>query len=405
MILSYNFILNRYKDKQAFDFILNQMFYSARLYNQALNIKNEFYNNNINLSFPELDKLTRQLIPNNYYKKLKSKIAQNTIRKLDHNFKSYFKALKQYKINKSKFNGFPKPPSYARKYRTIDLDYQCFSIKNNYLHIGKNIKIYIDKIHQYKSLSIKYLDSKHLQLSLSYEVNELNTDLNQDNYLGIDLGIDNFMTCVSKDTTFIINGKQIKSLNQYYNKNISKLKSLRDLSKDKTFNKCKIQILNLNRRNRLLNHLHKITKYLTQFCVAHKIGKIVCGYNEKWKESIALGKKLNQKFVSIPFYKLINLLKYKCKMIGIEFITIDESYTSKCSSLDLEPLNKHETYLGTRIFRGLFKTTSKVLNADINGAINILRKYLKDNNFIIDLIHSKHIFTPYRLNVIDEFGA
>ena len=405
MILSYNFILKRYKNKKAFDFILNQMFYSARLYNQALNIKNEFYNNNINLSFPELDKATRQLIPNNYYKKLKSKIAQNTIRKLDHNFKSYYKALKQYKINKSKFNGLPKPPSYARKYRTIDLDYQCFNIKNHYIHIGKNIKIYIDKIYQYKSLSIKYLDSKHLQLSLSYEVNELNADLNSENYLGIDLGINNLMTCISKDTSFIINGKIIKSLNQYYNKNISKLKSLRDLSKDKTFNKNKIQTLNLNRRNLLLNHLHKITKYLTKYCVTHKIGKIVCGYNEKWKESIALGKKLNQKFVSVPFYKLINLLKYKCKMIGIEFITIDESYTSKCSSLDLEPLNKHENYLGTRIFRGLFKTSSKVLNADINGAINILRKYLKDNKFIINLIHSKHIFTPYRLNVFDEFGA
>ena len=336
---------------------------------------------------------------------IKAKIAQNTIRKLDHNFKSYFKALKEYKIDKSKFNGLPKPPSYARKYRTIDLDYQCFNIKNHNLCIGKNVKIYIDKIQEFKSLSIKYLDSKHLQFSLSYESNELNANLNQDNYLGIDLGINNLISCVSKDTSFIINGKIIKSLNQYYNKNISKLKSLRDLSKDKTFNKNKIQTLNLNRRNLLLDHLHNITKYLTKYCVAHKIGKIVCGYNEKWKESIALGKKLNQKFVSIPFYKLINLLKYKCKMIGINFITIDESYTSKCSSLDLEPIRHSETYLGTRIFRGLFKSSSKVLNADINGAINILRKYLKDNKFIIDLIHSKHIFTPYKLNVFDEFCA
>ena len=126
------------------------------------------------------------------------------------------------------------------------------------------------------------------------------------------------MTCVSKDTTFIINGKPLKSLNQYYNKTISDLKSKRDLSKDKFFNHNKIQSLNLKRRNLLLNYLHHISKYLTNYCVTHKIGKIVCGYNEKWKESISLGKKLNQKFVCIPFYKLINLLIYKCKMIGIE---------------------------------------------------------------------------------------
>lgn len=320
-------------------------------------------------------------------------------------FKSYFKALKQFKHDKSNFNGLPKPPSCAGKYRTIDLDYQCFKIKNNLLCIGKDIKIYIDKIQEYKSLSIKYLDSKHLQFSLAYEVQELNADLNQDNYLGIDLGIDNFMTCVSKDTAFIISGKPLRSLNQYCNKNISKLKSERDLSKDKTFNKYKIQTLNLNRRNLLLNHLHKITKYLIKFCVQHKIGRIVCGYNEKWKESISLGKKANQKFVSIPFYKLINILKYKCKLIGIDFITINEAYTSKCSSLDLEPIKHHENYLGTRIFRGLFKSTSKVLNADVNGAINILRKYLHDNEFIINLIHSRHIFTPQRLNVLDESYA
>ena len=92
-------------------------------------------------------------------------------------------------------------------------------------------------------------------------------------------------------------------------------------------------------------------------------------------------------------------------MIGIEFITIDEAYTSKCSSLDLEKIEHHNTYLGTRIFRGLFKSKSKILNADVNGAINILRKYLKDNDFIIKLIHSKHIFTPYKLNVFDKSCA
>ena len=408
MILSYNFILNRYKNKTAFDFLLNQMLYSSKLYNQALTIKNEFYNNNINLSFPELDKLTRQLIPNNYYRKLKAKIAQNTIKQLDINFQSYFKALKQYRIDRSKFNGLPKPPSYARKFRTIDLDYQMFKIKDNDLCIGRNIKIKIDdryKDKKFKSLKIKFLNSWHLQLSLAYEIKELNADLNHNHYLGIDLGIDNFMTCVSKDTTFIINGKPLKSLNQYYNKTISDLKSKRDLSKDKTFNHNKIQSLNLKRRNLLLNYLHHISKYLTNYCVTHKIGKIVCGYNEKWKESISLGKKLNQKFVSIPFYKLINLLIYKCKMIGIEFITIDEAYTSKCSSLDLEKIEHHNTYLGTRIFRGLFKSKSKILNADVNGAINILRKYLKDNDFIIKLIHSKHIFTPYKLNVFDKSCA
>ena len=119
--------------------------------------------------------------------------------------------------------------------------------------------------------------------------------------------------------------------------------------------------------------MHHISKYITNYCVTHKIGKIVRGDNEKWKASISLGKRLNQKFVFIPFYKLINLLKYKCKMIGIEFITINEAYISKCSSLDLEKIEHHEIYLGTRIFRGLFKSKFKVLNADVNG-LNVFNK-------------------------------
>jgi transposase, IS605 orfB family len=139
------------------------------------------------------------------------------------------------------------------------------------------------------------------------------------------------------------------------------------------------QIIN-KRNNRINDYLHKITTYIVNHAVSKDIGTIVVGYNKEWKQDTNLGKVNNQNFVNIPFYRLINLLEYKCRLKGIKFQTITESYTSKCSFVDDEEIKKHTTYSGKRINRELFRTKNGlIINADINGAYNILKKYMQKN--------------------------
>lgn len=121
------------------------------------------------------------------------------------------------------------------------------------------------------------------------------------------------------------------------------------------------------------------------YAVSKGISDVVVGYNKEWKQGINIGRVNNQNFVCIPYYKLLNMLTYKCELHGISLTVTEESYTSKCSFLDSEPLCKHDSYCGRRIHRGLFKSSSgKLINADVNGALNILRKVI--GNYIYDPI-------------------
>ena len=196
----------------------------------------------------------------------------------------------------------------------------------------------------------------------------------------------------------MFNGKQIKAKNQYFNKEISRLKSC--LSNNQKSSK---QIKNLynKRNNQLTDIFHKLSKRIVNLLVENKIGNLVVGYNKGWKDSINLGKRNNQTFVSISYEKLINYLKYKCEMIGINLIINEESYTSKCDSLALEEIKKHEAYLGKRIKRGLFQSSiGKLINADVNGSLNILRKVVNDSEIISKIINSGWLFRPIRVNIL-----
>ena len=143
---------------------------------------------------------------------------------------------------------------------------------------------------------------------------------------------------------------------------------------------------------------------MVNFCIEHKIGTIVLGRNKNWKDSISLSKTVNQNFVGIPFYKLMNMLAYKCKRLGINFVLQEEAYTSKCDALAFESIEKHESYKGSRIKRGLFKSSvGKLINADINGALNILRKFLNSTketsefSVLQKIIGSGLVFRPVRI--------
>ena len=138
-----------------------------------------------------------------------------------------------------------------------------------------------------------------------------------------------------------------------------------------------INNITLKRNNRVSDYLHKITSMFINYAVSKGISDVVVGYNKEWKQGINIGRVNNQNFVGIPYYKLLNMLTYKCELHGISLTVTEESYTSKCSFLDGESLCKHELYCGKRIHRGLFKSSDgSLINADVNGALNILRKVI-----------------------------
>ena len=408
MILSRSFIIE--KDK----FLNEQFNLSTLLYNQGRRFINEYYNQESKfLSYFDLDKLLKNLNELNYYKQIcKAQVAQQCLRQLNSNYTSYFKALKDYKKNPSKYNGMPKPPKFKEDQNLITFTYQTIKIKEHFIVINKEHKVHIpnevykEELKNFKTITfIPYYN--RIKVVITYETKELNADLNVDEYLSIDLGMNNLCSCVSKDDCFILNGKPLKSINQFYNKKLGKLKSerpLKDKKQDYNYNSSKIRKLSLKRELKITDFLHKTSKYLVNYCVQHKIGTIVFGRNKEWKDSIQLGKQTNQNFVSIPFYKLLKMLEYKCKMIGINLVTQEESYTSKCDSLAFESVEKHTEYKGRRVKRGLFLSSlSKALNADINGALNILRKYLhlkEVNEFpvIQEIIDRGLLYRPYRIS-------
>ena len=200
------------------------------------------------------------------------------------------------------------------------------------------------------------------------------------NVLAIDIGVNNIASFVTTDgDKCLINGRQLKYINHNYNKAVADAKSKLKITHNQNSSKYISQIIN-KRNNRINDYLHKITTYIVNHAVSKDIGTIVVGYNKEWKQDTNLGKVNNQNFVNIPFYRLINLLEYKCRLKGIKFQTITESYTSKCSFVDDEEIKKHTTYSGKRINRELFRTKNGlIINADINGAYNILKKYMQKN--------------------------
>lgn len=188
----------------------------------------------------------------------------------------------------------------------------------------------------------------------------------------------------------------MKSVNQWYNKKKAKLMSF--ISDVGTSNK--IKRITLFRNCWIEDKLHKISRYIVDFCKSNNIGTIIIGLNKEWKNEINIGKRNNQHFVSIPHSKLIDKIVYKAKLLGINVVIHEESYTSKIDHLAFEPLKKQGSYLGRRKKRGSFQSSvGKLINADINGAIGIARKVVGDS-FIEKIIGSGFAFNPIRLNIL-----
>lgn len=325
------------------------------------------------------------------YRDLPSHCGQQIIKKLFENINSWQKARKEYQKDPSKFLGKPKMPKYKKELSILCLSQFQIMNKDGHIHFPKkmNMAPIKTKIPKYSKICDSRVipRSNYFIVEIVYEVNCPEVKQDNGNYLGVDLGINNFATCVSNTgESFIINGRPIKSINQLYNKRKASMQSKLPFYPRVDFGK-KIQRINsgaickvaINRNNKIKNYIHSSSKFIIDRCIKNNINTIIVGNNKNWKNEVNLGTKTNQNFVSIPYCTLIEQLEYKCKLAGLNFAKTEESYTSKCSFLDLEPIGKHEKYVGKRVKRGLFRTEKGYkINADANGSGNIIRKVFGD---------------------------
>ena len=347
---------------------------SKNLYNQSLyRVRQYYFENKKYLTYAKnVNSLTQEQQVD--YISLPRKVSQWVCKQVDNNFKSFFASLKSKNVNHK-----VRIPQYLDKNGRNILTFtnQAISqkeLKNGYLKLSgceNKIKVLHNNIQQVRIIP----QANRYIVEIIYTIPDVEYKTNT-NYVGIDLGLNNLATIGgNKIAPTIINGRPLKSINQFYNKKLSKLKSRQDLCKNKTVNKKKIQTLTNKRNNKIKDYLHKASKILVNHLVSNDISTIVIGHNKEWKQDINIGKQNNQKFVQIPFNTFIHMIIYKAQMQGIKVIQREESYTSKCSFMDNEKICKHEKYKGNRIKRGLYKTqTGRLINADLNGALNILRK-------------------------------
>jgi putative transposase len=374
---------------------------AKNLYNQSLYYWRQSIFGNIQYFGEfELMKLFAEFNEENF-RALPSNTSQQIIKFLFKNIKSWQKARKEYTKNPSKFLCRPKIPKYKKELSELYFTYTQVKLKNGYVHFPKMIGILPIKT------TITNIDccrvipkSNHFVVEFVYTVDNAVQKEYNGNWMGIDIGLNNLATCITKGNSFIINGKPIKSVNNFYNK---RKRHLQSRLKQNIHSSKRIERLTFRRNRKIKDYLHKSSKYIVKLAKENNITKIIIGKNENWKQSINIGKKSNREFTSIPHATLIEQIKYKAQLDGIETIITQEAYTSKCSALDLEVIGKHETYLGKRKKRGLFVTADgKLINADCNGALNIARLGLSVSGNEIQISDSVRscVVQPNKINVL-----
>ncbi|WP_335982972.1 transposase [Fusobacterium polymorphum] len=389
---------------------------AKNLTNEAIyNIRQYYFKNKKYLSYNENYKILKN---SQNYKKLNSNMAQQVLKEVDGSFKSFFGLLKFAK-NGQYDNKKIKLPKYLAKdgFTTLVIgfvrlkdDMLIIPYSNLFRKTHKEITIKLPPVLKGKKIKeiriIPKQHSRYFEIQYTYEEKEIQRKLNRENGLGIDLGIDNLCTCVTNNgASFLIDGRKLKSINQYYNKINAKLQSIKDKQKIERTTLRQKRIAR-KRNNRIEDYLSKAARIIINYCLNNDIGKLVLGYNEDFQRNSNIGNINNQNFVNIPYGKLRDKLIYLCKLYGIEFKLQEESYTSKASFFDGDkiPIYDKENpqeyiFSGKRIKRGLYQTsTGKIINADCNGALNILRK-----SKVVDLsilYNRGELNTPKRIRVV-----
>ena len=384
-------------------------FLSKNLYNSTLyTIRQHYFNTNEYLTdFTIIKDFTKENQVD--FRALPAKVSRYTVQLVGQNMKSFFALLK-----KKQAKQYDKPvrlPKYLDKTNGRQAVYyhkQSLSFKKDgFVKLSKsNIEIQT----KVPKNEIQYLQivpcGNHIKVMIGYYKTKKKAKSTQERIASIDIGQNNLMTVMSNVFHPIIyNGKPVKSVNQFYNKIKAKEQS-RLMKQNNVYWSKKLGKLSLWRENQINNYFHKVTHHFVNYCIANDIDTVIIGRNQQWKDNINLGKKVNQNFVSIPFGRLYDLLKYKLELNGINYIETEESYTSKCSFIDKEEICHHESYVGRRVRRGLFKSREGYkYNADVNGSLNILRKYMTRIGTYTDDLHGelvRYMTNPRKLKVANK---
>ena len=353
------------------------------------------------LSYVFLEKLMRVTENPDFFAGLPMQAAQNVLNQVCRDFKSWLAACKQYKKDPSGFLGHPKMPHYKRK-----KSLSSFSFTNQDCHVlgqdGKNLLKFPASRGHYlpvgpvsgtlKQVEVKPYYNEFLVICV-FEAGEDCDPLPAGPSCGIDLGVDNVAALVSSNGNCVLyKGGALKSANQWYNKQMAYYRSCamrghspQEAAKIGLLRTKRMQALSRWRNQFFHDAMHKIASDIVNFCLSSKITTIVIGKNKNWKQHSILGNN-NQTFVQIPLNTLCWMITYKAQAVGMSVVEQEESYTSKASLVDGDPIptygeepEESVSFSGRRPKRGIYRTkTGRLINADLNGGGNILRKYDPD---------------------------
>ena len=357
----------------------NLCFLSKNLFNYAnYLIRQKFIISGEYLDYYKIQKLCQGKTD---YLALPAKVSQQVLLRLHESWKSFFAATKEYNLHPDKFKARPKIPRYKHKIlgrNVLTYTVQAISkewLKKGIINFSKTQIFLTTKVREINQVRI-VPKTYHYSIEVVYEVKAVTGSSSGVEWIaGIDIGLNNLATITSNLKGFgplIINGKPLKSINAYCHKKKAMLQSY---LKGERQTSIKINHLTHKRNVKVDNYLHNASRFIINHLAANRIGTLVIGKNDNWKQGINLGKRNNQNFVAIPHARFIEMLTYKAQLVGIAVKVIEESYTSKCSFLDNEPCVKHSEYKGKRIKRGLFRAgDGRLINADVNGSANIVKK-------------------------------
>jgi putative transposase len=368
-------------------------FKSKNLYNAALyEIRQAFIHQRVYLPYEEMDKRMQH---HEAYKALPAKVSQQILMLLDKNWTAFFEARKAYEEDPSKFTGRPKLPKYKHKTegRNI-LIYTVQALSKPGMRDGlirpSGLPITIETEHTTVDQVRIVPRNGHYVVEITYTKEPVQANVDPSFCVAIDLGVTNLAAIASNREGFaprLVNGRRVKAWNQWYNKRMKELKKQLPTDDRERVTKQVEQITNT--RNRRIDHyLHTASKRIVDFLLKEGVGTVIIGKNPLWKQETRMGKRNNQNFVSIPHARFIDMIAYKAALVGIGVEVREESYTSKASFVDLDPIpmytpNDEEEHIfsGKRIGRRnrLYRTKDgRKICADVNGAYNILRKSKPD---------------------------
>ncbi len=390
--------------------------YAKNLTNEAIyNVRQYYFTEGEFLKYEKNYTLLKNS-PN--YKALNSNMAQQILKEVDGSFKSFFGLLKLAKQGKYAYKDCHLP-QYLPKDGFATLVIGFVRINENTLQLPysnrfkkthTSITIKIPPILADKKIKeIRILpkaNARFFEIQYIYEATCIQRNLNINNALALDLGINNLITAVStKGNSFIIDGICLKSINQWFYKEHARLQSIKDKQQYGKQATRRQRAIAKDRNNKMNDYMSKTARYIINYCIEQDIGMLVVGYNETFQRNCHMGKKSNQNFVTIPYGKLREKLEYLSKLNGIAFVKQEESYTSKASFWDKDEIPLYNAdnpldyeFSGKRIYRGLYRTAKgKLLNADVNGALNILRK---SRVVDVDVLYSRgEVDTPVRIRL------